>query len=217
MALKDSLPVSVKSNVASAEIIDGVSVITIDSPPVNTLSNAVRDGLNEALSASVEAGAKAIVIACAGRTFIAGAEISELGTQSDAIPLHDLLANIENAPVPVVAAIHGTCLGGGLELALCAHERVAVPSAKLGFPEVKLGLLPGAGGTQRLPRLTSVEHALDVIVSGKHIPAPLAADMGFVERIAPEGELIEQAVEHAKNAGRFRTACSCAGSRGENC
>ena len=198
MALKEASPVAVDSSVVSAEISDTVAIIAVDSPPVNTLSNAVRDGLNEALSASINAGARAIVIACAGRTFIAGAEISELGTQSDAIPLHDLLANIENAPIPVVAAIHGTCLGGGLELALCAHERIAVPSAKLGFPEVKLGLLPGAGGTQRLPRLTSVEHALDVIVSGKHVAATQAAEMGFVEKIAPEGQLVEYAVSHAK-------------------
>ena len=185
--------------VVSAAINDGVATIMIDSPPVNTLSNAVRDQLHEKLASVIADGARAIVIGCEGRTFVAGAEISELGKKSDSIPLHDLLYEIENAPVPVVAAIHGTCLGGGLELALCAHERVAVPSAKLGFPEVKLGILPGAGGTQRLPRLVSVKDALDVIVSGRHYSASQAVDMGFVEKIAPEGELLQVAAAHARD------------------
>jgi 3-hydroxyacyl-CoA dehydrogenase len=191
-------PVKIASDVVTVAIDSEVAVVTINSPPVNTLSNAVRAGIDLALTAALDATARAVVITCAGKTFIAGAEIGELGTASDAIGLHDLLAKIENAPVPVVVAIHGTCLGGGLELALCAHARVAVPSAKLGFPEVKLGLLPGAGGTQRLPRLVSVEDALDVIVTGKHIPAPKAEKMGFVERIAPEGELVATAVALAK-------------------
>ena len=189
--------ISMDSDVVGAALHGDVAVVTIDSPPVNTLSNAVRDGISDGLKAALAANARGMVIACAGKTFIAGAEIKELGTKSDSIPLHDLLAEIENAPVPIVAAIHGTCLGGGLELALCAHGRVAVPSAKLGFPEVKLGLLPGAGGTQRLPRLTGVAHALDVIVSGRHFPAQQAAEMGFVDEIADEGHLVEAAVAHA--------------------
>jgi 3-hydroxyacyl-CoA dehydrogenase len=186
------------NDVVLTDIVDGIAVITVDSPPVNTLSNKVRSGLEAAFDFAINSDADAVVLICAGKTFIAGAEISELGQQSDAIGLHDLLAKIENTPKPVVAAIHGTCLGGGLELALCTHARVAEASSKLGFPEVKLGLLPGAGGTQRLPRLVRVEDALDIVVSGRHVSAPQAAEMGFVERVAPVGKLLETAKELAR-------------------
>ena len=134
-----------------------VAVITLNSPPVNALSFNVRDGLYEGFKQAIESDAKAIVLICDGRTFIAGADITEFGGPQRGASLFDVQAMMENSPKPVIAAIHGTALGGGLELALVAHYRIAVPSAKCGLPEVKLGLLPGAGGTQRLPRIVGVE------------------------------------------------------------
>jgi 3-hydroxyacyl-CoA dehydrogenase len=172
-----------------------VAVITVDSPPVNALSAAVRDGIREALDkAAGDASAKAIVIACAGRTFIAGADIREFGKPPQGIPLPELCDIIENSAKPVVAAIHGTALGGGLEVALSCHSRVAVPSAKCGLPEVKLGLIPGAGGTQRLPRIVGVERALEMITSGEHVGAKAAKDMGLVDTLAPEERLRDTAI-----------------------
>jgi 3-hydroxyacyl-CoA dehydrogenase len=146
--------------VTTLECWDGIAVLTLNSPPVNALSVAVREGLLEGLRRAVgDPAATAIVLVCAGRTFIAGADISELGTSSGAT-LSSIQDLIEASPKPVIAALHGTALGGGLELALCAHYRLAVPSTRLGLPEVKLGLLPGAGGTQRLPRMVGPEKAL---------------------------------------------------------
>ena len=135
-----------------------VAVITLNSPPVNALSANVREGLFEGFkAATADPAAKAIVLICEGRTFIAGADITEFGGASRGPSLFDVQEMMENAPKPVIAAIHGTALGGGLEVALVAHYRVAVPSARLGLPEVNLGLLPGAGGTQRLPRVAGPE------------------------------------------------------------
>ncbi|MEE8535985.1 MAG: 3-hydroxyacyl-CoA dehydrogenase NAD-binding domain-containing protein, partial [Kiloniellales bacterium] len=141
---------------------------------------------------------KAIVLICAGRTFIAGADISEFGKAPKGASLYDVQAVMEGSPKPIVAAIHGTALGGGLEVALTAHYRVAVPSAKCGLPEVNLGLLPGAGGTQRLPRIVGPEKALDMMTSGAHVPAKAAAAMGLVDDLAEEGELREAAVAFAR-------------------
>ena len=139
-----------------------IAVITVNSPPVNALSAPVRDGIAEGVTSAVaDPEVKAIVLICAGRTFIAGADITEFGKPPRGTSLHQMIDVIESATKPVIAAIHGTALGGGLETALGAHYRVAVPSAKLGLPEVKLGLLPGAGGTQRLPRVVGAEAALD--------------------------------------------------------
>ena len=144
-----------------------VAVITLDSPPVNALSFNVRDGLFEGFKAAIaDPAAAAIVLICAGRTFIAGADISEFGGASKGASLFEVQAMMESSPKPVVAAIHGTALGGGLEVALCAHYRIAVPSAKCGLPEVNLGLLPGAGGTQRLPRIAGPRQALEMMTSG---------------------------------------------------
>lgn len=181
------------------ELDKGVAVVTVDSPPVNTLSNQVRQGLEQAfLDVSENADVRAIVLICAGRTFIAGAEITEFGKPPEGITLHSLLALIEDVPKPVVSAIHGNALGGGLELALCTHARVADSGAKLGFPEVKLGLLPGAGGPQRLPRLTSIEDALQVVVTGNPVSAIKAAEMGFVDEVVPAGaDLRAAAIAHA--------------------
>ncbi|HEX7977116.1 MAG TPA: 3-hydroxyacyl-CoA dehydrogenase NAD-binding domain-containing protein [Gemmatimonadaceae bacterium] len=169
-------------------IMDGdVAVLQIDNPPVNALDASVR----EALAAVLErVDARAVVITCAGRTFIAGADIGELerAAWSDGVgpDLHPLLAQIENSPVPIVAAIHGTALGGGLELAMACHYRVAVESARLGLPEVTLGIIPGAEGTQRLPRLVGVEKALDMGLSGRPITAADALASGLIDRLVDD-------------------------------
>ncbi|MEO0493324.1 MAG: 3-hydroxyacyl-CoA dehydrogenase NAD-binding domain-containing protein [Actinomycetota bacterium] len=163
-----------------------VAVLTVDNPPVNALSWHVRQGIFDGLNQALSDGASAIVLICAGRTFIAGADISEFGGKTPkAASLADLQEVMENSPIPVVAAIHGTALGGGLEVALCAHYRVGLASSKYGLPEVNIGLLPGAGGTQRLPRLIGVPKALDAMTSGRHMPAAEAAADGLVDEVVP--------------------------------
>ena len=160
----------------------------------------MRDGLKRGVEAAeADPAVKAIVLICAGRTFIAGADISEFGKPPAAPYLPDVLDTIENASKPVVAALHGTALGGGFEVALTAHYRIAVPSAKCGLPEIKLGLIPGAGGTQRLPRLIGVEKALDVILSGTPFGAREAKEWGVVDELAEEGQA-------ARGRGRLRPA-----------
>jgi 3-hydroxyacyl-CoA dehydrogenase len=175
-----------------------VAVVTLNSPPVNALSANVRDGLYEGFKQAIASDAKAVVLICDGRTFIAGADITEFGGAMKGASLPDVQAMMENSPKPVIAAIHGTALGGGLEVALCAHYRVAVPSARLGLPEVNLGLLPGAGGTQRLPRIAGVEKALEMVTSGRHAPAKEALEMGLVDEIVPEGQLKDAAIAFAR-------------------
>jgi 3-hydroxyacyl-CoA dehydrogenase len=175
-----------------------VAVITVNYPPVNALSQQVRAGILEAVRQAVaDAAARAIVLICDGKTFIAGADITEFGKPMVAPGLVEVQDAIEGAPKPVVAAIHGTALGGGFELALCCHYRVAVPSAKCGFPEVNLGLLPGAGGTQRLPRIVGVEQALDMVTSGKHIDARSAHAAGLIDELVPEDALRASAIAFA--------------------
>src|SRR5205814_464182 len=148
-------------------------------PPVNALSQHVRQGLRDGVNqATADATVGAIVITCAGRTFVAGADITEFGKPPMEPGLHEVLDRIEGAPKPVVAAVHGTALGGGLEVTLACHYRVGVKTARFGLPEVKLGLLPGAGGTQRLPRVVGVEKALQMIVSGDPIGADEALTHG---------------------------------------
>ena len=176
-----------------------IAVITLNSPPVNALSANVREGLFEGFkAATADPAVKAIVLICEGRTFIAGADITEFGGASRGPSLFDVQGMMENAPKPVIAAIHGTALGGGLEVALVAHYRIAVPSARLGLPEVNLGLLPGAGGTQRLPRVAGPEKALEMMTSGRHAPASEALAMGLVDELAEEGKLREAAVAFAR-------------------
>ncbi|MBV9841895.1 MAG: enoyl-CoA hydratase/isomerase family protein [Sphingomonadaceae bacterium] len=149
------------SSVGTFAIEDGIGVITIDSPPVNALGINVRKALDEGFRKfDADPQAKAIVLICAGRTFFAGADISEFGKPPQAPGLTEVFDIIETSSKPVVAAIHGTALGGGYELSLVCHYRIAVPSAKVGLPEVNLGLLPGAGGTQRLPRIVGAATAL---------------------------------------------------------
>ena len=164
-----------------------VAVITVNNPPVNALSQHVRQGLRDGVTQAVaDAGVGAIVIVCAGRTFIAGADITEFGKPPAAPGLHEVLDLVEGSPRPVVAAIHGTALGGGLEVALACHYRVGVKDARFGLPEVKLGLLPGAGGTQRLPRVVGVEKGLAMMVSGDPIRADEALRSGLIDEIVED-------------------------------
>jgi len=177
-----------------------VGVITVNNPPVNALSIGVPRGIMERLACGLDdAAVKIFVLIGAGRTFIAGADIREFGKPRPpgAPDLRDLIAAIESATKPVVAAIHGNALGGGLEVALGCHYRCAEASARLGLPEVKLGLLPGAGGTQRLPRLIGVERALDMIVGGEPIGAEQAQAAGLCDRIIV-GDLLTGAVAFAE-------------------
>ena len=186
------------SSVVTSARQGAVAVITIDSPPVNALSHAVRSGIAEQLAKiKAEGGAKAIVLMCGGRTFVAGADITEFGKPPKLPGLSQVIAELENSAVPVIAAIHGTVLGGGLELALGCHYRVATPDAKWGLPEVKLGLVPGAGGTQRLPRAIGAENALRVIVTGAHMPAKTGLEQGLFAEIV-SGDLKAGAVAFAE-------------------
>ena len=187
------------NSVAELTLEGDVGVLTLNSPPVNALSANVRDGIYGGIKTAIESPAvKAIVLICGGRTFIAGADITEFGGAMKGASLFDCQTMIEDSPKPVIAAIHGTALGGGLEVALACHYRVAVPPAKCGLPEVNLGLLPGAGGTQRLPRIVGVEKALEMMTSGSHVPAKQCLEMGLVDEIVPEGELRAGAIKFAE-------------------
>jgi 3-hydroxyacyl-CoA dehydrogenase len=187
------------NSVADLTIEGEVALVTINSPPVNALSQPVREGLKRGVETAEANGAvKAIIIICDGRTFIAGADISEFGKPPTRPYLPEALDAMENATKPVIAAIHGTALGGGFEVALTAHYRIAVPSAKCGLPEIKLGIIPGAGGTQRLPRLIGAEKALEVILSGVPFGARDAKEWGVVDELAEEGNLRESAIACAR-------------------
>jgi 3-hydroxyacyl-CoA dehydrogenase len=175
-----------------------IAIVTADNPPVNALKYEVRAGLTEALRrVRDDDGVEAVVIACAGRTFFAGADITEFGKPPQMPSLGEVIAAIEAMPKPVVAALHGTALGGGFELALACHFRVAAAGARVGLPEVKLGLLPGAGGTQRLPRLIGPEKALRMIVTGEPVAAPQALADGIVDEIAAD-DLTTSAIAFAR-------------------
>lgn len=172
------------NEVVKLERHDGIAVVTVNNPPVNALSAAVRGGILQSMSRAIaDPQVEAIVLTCAGRTFIAGADITEFGKPPQPPGLHEVLALMEDAKKPIVAAIHGTALGGGLEVALACHFRVATKEARLGLPEVKLGLLPGAGGTQRLPRAVGPELAVKMIVGGDPIGAEEALKSGLIEEI----------------------------------
>src|SRR5512134_588414 len=178
-----------------------VGVITIDSPPVNALGHGVRSGLIDALDQGLaDKGVGALVLMGAGRTFTGGADIREFGKPLSAPSLHEVIARYEVSPKPVVAAIHGTTMGGGFELALGCNYRVAAPNARLGLPEIKLGLIPGAGGTQRLPRLAGIETAVEMILSGDPIPTARAKALGVVDAII-DGDLEAGAVAFAASLG----------------
>ena len=184
-------------SIVSYEISDGIGIITLDNPPVNALSHALRVGILHAIETAQNDESKALVIICTGRTFIAGADIKEFNKPAQEPFLPDLLNHIEASKKLVVAALHGTALGGGFETALACHYRCAVASAKVGLPEVKLGLLPGAGGTQRTPRLAGVEFALNLITSGNPISAEKAEKVGLVDCIIT-GELRQGAIAYAQ-------------------
>ena len=185
--------------VARYEVDGEVGLVTIDSPPVNALSSKVRQAIHDGFQElEGNEAVRAIILICEGRTFFAGADIAELGKPVTSPDLKDVMANIENGAKPVIAALHGTALGGGLELALACHYRVAVPTARVGLPEVKLGVLPGGGGTQRLPRIVGVELALDLMTSGRPIGAGEAFEIGIVDELAEQGRLREGAIDFAR-------------------
>lgn len=176
-----------------------VGVITVDYPPVNAVGHGVRSGLVATLDAGLaDDGADVLLIVCAGRTFMAGADIREFGKPSAPPTLPEVVARLDAATKPVIAAIHGTALGGGLEVALACHVRVALKSAKLGLPEVKLGLLPGAGGTQRLPRLIGAARALNMILSGDPVSAEEALALGLVDAVEDGGSALEAGLRAAE-------------------
>ena len=185
-------------DVVSYELVDNIAVISVNNPPVNALSQAVREGILDAVTTAQGDASEAIILHCEGRTFIAGADIKEFGKPPQKPGLPSILSAIENSSKPVIAAIHGTALGGGFEVALACHYRCAIASAKVGLPEVKLGLLPGAGGTQRVPRIAGVKAALDMITSGNPVAAPKAKDMGLVDEIITADDLKAGAFEYGK-------------------
>ncbi len=170
-----------------------IGIVRIDNPPVNALSHPVRAGIMAALDQARADSSKLLLLLCAGRTFIAGADISEFGKPPAEPGLPAVVAAIEHFPKPVLAALHGTALGGGLEVALAAHYRCALPGTRLGLPEVKLGLLPGAGGTQRLPRLVGVATALDMMTGGEPVSADRALELGLVDHLLEEGVELQSA------------------------
>jgi len=176
-----------------------VLVLLVNNPPVNALSWHVRQGIADGIAEGLaDDGVKAMVLRCDGATFIAGADITEFGKAPQGPDFASVLNTMETAPKPIVAAIHGTALGGGLETALVCHYRIAVPSAKLGVPEVKLGLLPGGGGTQRLPRVVGVEQAAIMCGLGEPISANKALEIGLVDAVAGEATLAEDAIAFAR-------------------
>ncbi len=177
------------SNVVSQTFDNGIAVITVDNPPVNTVNAAVRAGLTAAVGEiAARKDVRAVVLLCAGSTFFSGADIGEFSGPPKEAEYRRLFAEIENLPVPVVAGLFGTAMGGGLEIALACHYRVAVPGARFGLPEVTLGIIPGAGGTQRMPRLIGANATLDLILAARPVDAARALELGFVDRIV-EGDL----------------------------
>ena len=186
------------SPVVSYALHGNIGVISVDNAPVNALSHAVRSGIAEALTAAASDASQAVIISCAGRTFIAGADITEFGKPPREPSLPDLLEQLDNHPKITVAALHGTALGGGFETALSCNYRIALASAKVGLPEVKLGLLPGAGGTQRVPRLAGVEGAISLMTTGNPINAAKAAELSLVDRVVNGDDLVAQALAYAE-------------------
>jgi len=189
------------------ENVDGIGVITIDNPPVNALSPGVPDGIVENIERSnADPSIKAMVLIGAGRSFIAGADIRQFGTRRPPpVPGKRTHEVLDASAKPLVAAIHGYALGGGLEIALASHYRIAVPSAKVGLPEVLIGILPGSGGTQRLPRLIGPKAAMEMIVSGRHVPAEEANKLGIIDELVPEGgDLREAAIAMARRVADTR-------------
>lgn len=187
------------SDVLTTRVEGNIGIVKIDEPPVNVLSASVRRALIEGFAAfGAEPAIAAIVLICGGRTFIAGFDITEFENGFRAPPLQAVVDTIDAIGKPVVAAIHGTALGGGFELALLCSHRILVPSAGVGLPEVHVGLIPGAGGTQRLPRMVGPEVALELLISGRLVEGPEALSLGLVDELAEEGELERDAVAFAR-------------------
>jgi 3-hydroxyacyl-CoA dehydrogenase len=181
-----------------AEVINGVAVLTVDNPPVNTLSIAVREGLHARLDElAASPNVRAIVLMCAGKTFFSGADISEFSGPPQEVAYRELFGRLEGWSVPVVAAMHGTVFGGGVEIGLACHYRIASPGTRFGLPEVTLGIIPGAGGTQRMPRLIGVEKTLELVLNAKPVVADAAVTLGFVDAVV-EGDLLTAAVVYAQ-------------------
>jgi len=193
-------------SVVTRELIGSTLVLTVDNPPVNAQGHAVREGLVNHL-ADPDAKAEAVIILCAGRTFFSGADISEFGKPPKAPGLNDVLSAIENCPLPVIAAIHGQALGGGLEVALACDYRVMDAKARVGLPEVTLGLIPGAGGTQRLPRLAGVDTGLQLAVTGKPISASEAQAAGIADQVTSD-DLKATALAFASSAAQGKRRIS---------
>src|SRR5438552_2033104 len=188
------------------ENVDGIGVITIDNPPVNALSPGVPEGIVENVErGNADPAIRAMVLIGSGRSFIAGADIRTVGTRRPPVEGRRAHQILDASQKPAVAAIHGYALGGGLEIALASHYRIAVPSAKVGLPEVLIGILPGSGGTQRLPRLIGPKAAMEMIVSGRHVPAEEAHRLGIINELVPEGgDLREAAIAFARRVADAR-------------
>ena len=187
------------TNLLTYKVHEDVAVVTIDSPPVNALGFDVRQSIVEGFErAAADANVNAIVLACDGRTFFAGADIREFGQQPRSPILPEVIALIESSPKLTLAALHGTPLGGGLETALACHYRIAKSGTRVGLPEVNLGLLPGAGGTQKLPRLVGIPAALEIITSGRQIPSDEALKLGLIDKVAEGDDLTGAAIDFAR-------------------
>jgi len=185
------------SDAVEYELIGDIAVLKANNPPVNALGYDMRAGLMAAMDRAEAEGARAVLIYGDGRTYFAGADIREFGKPPKEPFLTEVCNRIEASPLLVVSSIHGTALGGGLEVAMGTHYRIAVPSARVGLPEVLLGVLPGAGGTQRLPRLIGIDKALDIITTGRHVPAPEALELGIVDRVV-DGDPREIGLAYAR-------------------
>ena len=194
------------NQVVSIEVADDYALICLNNPPVNAASQLLRQGLQDAMAfCTAQSDIKAIAIYGAGRTFVAGADIKEFGKPPQAPFLPELVNTIEQSSTPVISILHGTALGGGLEIALGTHARVGIKGLRLGLPEIHLGLLPGAGGTQRTPRLVGIPAALEMILSGRHVPAAEALELGLIDQLC-EGQARDVAINAAKDvlAGRLK-------------
>jgi len=187
------------SEVVTLSVIGNIAVVKIENPPVNAMDKSVRAGLKKVFSElDNKPQIAAIVLGCAGNTFVAGADIKEFDSGIAEPGFHEIFRTIENYPHPVVAAVHGTALGAGTELALACHYRVVTPTGRFGLPELSLGIIPGAGGTQRLPRVIPLERALDMMLSGKPIAAAEAHELGLVDAVIA-GDPIEGGLAYARD------------------
>src|SRR6202166_1732153 len=199
------------SNIVTLAVDGDVAVVTVDNPPVNAITDSVREGLFAAVAdIMARLGPKAVVLVCEGSTFFSWADIGELSGPPKEAEYRNLFRQIEQLPIPVVAGTHGVVMGGGLEITLACHYRVAVPGTRLGFPEVTLGIIPGAGGTQRMPRLIGLEKTLDLVIGGRPVDVATGVAMGFIDAEVP-GDVRAATIAYARQllrdgAGPRRTS-----------